>query len=362
MVKSKNNDNTKSGAKGFKTEELIRKYFIQSGFYVCRGLKLAYDGDDITDIDIWIYERSATLARRRTIIDVKDKQRPQASERLLFVLGLARMVGTEGCGVVTTDNRQSLRELAIKHKVLWINGNDLKRLKSSRSLLEMNRLSEEDLVTQLAALDRARGSKNIQDLYESGKSSLADRFGIQSANFCLDATLMAADWAVRSHPNSPQAGTLVRMTYSLASMCAASFDYASAETALRPAEERVQHLTKAIRFGSDEKVFEDRLSWLEKVVTHYADSGATTARKVLDGLKGSIKGENAEALAQVLVKLSHDHRLFDAARKLDAAAFSEKLTSLKSLDAGAVTVLGAILDHGEIERRTFVNAWTGNET
>ena len=75
--------NTKShGKKGFVTEELLREYFLRAGFFVVRGANLQYDQLELTDVDLWIYERSATLARRRTIIDVKDKQKPQAAERL----------------------------------------------------------------------------------------------------------------------------------------------------------------------------------------------------------------------------------------------------------------------------------------
>ncbi|RWC38432.1 MAG: hypothetical protein EOS28_29900 [Mesorhizobium sp.] len=65
---------TASGAKGLKTEELVRAYFLRAGFFVMRGIKLRHDGVELTDIDMWVYERSATLARRRTIIDIKDKE------------------------------------------------------------------------------------------------------------------------------------------------------------------------------------------------------------------------------------------------------------------------------------------------
>lgn len=134
-----------SGAKGLKTEELVRAYFLRAGFFVMRGIKLRYGGDDSTDIDLWVYERSATLARRRTIIDIKDKTRPQAAERLFFVKGLASILAVEGAGVATSDNRPILRELGRKHGLLWIDGADLRRLKNSDALLGLNRVTEEAL-------------------------------------------------------------------------------------------------------------------------------------------------------------------------------------------------------------------------
>ncbi|MEL6857417.1 MAG: hypothetical protein AAFO74_03460 [Pseudomonadota bacterium] len=357
MSKSTASSKPKSGEKGIKTEELIRRYFLHAGFFVCRGLKLAFDGDDITDVDIWIYERSATLARRRTIIDVKDKQRPQAAERLLFVMGLAKLLQAEGCGVVTTDNRQSVRELARKQKVLWINGDDLKRLKSSKPLFETRRITEEALTSQFSDIDRARGPKILQGLYETSKSSLADRFGIQSANHCLDCALRSAELSIRAHPNSEQAISITRLTYLLAAMAAASYDFASAEAALRPHEERTRLLANSIRFGADAKGFADRIEWLEKAVSTFSEGGSVTAKQIVTGLRKGIPGTAADSLSEVIVRLSHDHRLFEAARQLEAAAFSEKLPSFKSLDNGAAAVLGAILDFGDIERRVFAEAW-----
>ena len=56
------------GKKGFTTEELLREYFLRAGFFVVRGANLLYGQLGLTDVDLWIYERSATLARRRTII------------------------------------------------------------------------------------------------------------------------------------------------------------------------------------------------------------------------------------------------------------------------------------------------------
>jgi len=97
----------KTGKKGLETEEVIRSYFLGAGFFAVRGVKLRRGDDDLTDIDLWLYERSATLARRRIIIDIKDKAEPKAAERLFFVKGLAEIMQVEATGVVTSDSRRS---------------------------------------------------------------------------------------------------------------------------------------------------------------------------------------------------------------------------------------------------------------
>lgn len=136
--------------KGHRTEEMVRLYFYKSGFYALRGVKIKYDGIDLTDVDIWVYERSATLSRRRLIIDVKDKKVPQAAERLMFVVGLADVIGVESAGVATTESRPALRDLAKKKGIIWIDNDDLKRIKNSEPLLSLERISEEALYEKVS--------------------------------------------------------------------------------------------------------------------------------------------------------------------------------------------------------------------
>lgn len=346
------------GAKGFKTEELIRRYFLQSGFFVLRGIRLAYEGDDLTDIDIWVYERSATLARRRTIIDIKDKAKPQAAERLFFALGVSKLLGVEGVGVATTDSRPALRTLAQKNKVLWINGEDIKRLKQSPSISKIQRLSEEDLHRHISALDKSRGGKHAMSQYETAKSSIADRFGVSSANRCLDAARHFADQTIRCHPGSEQAETLGRLTYVTAALCAASFDFASADTALRPIVERRKSMVNSIQFGSDGKSFEERVEWTETAIREYAPNGKVVAKAVRDGIFGSVTADSADDLADIVVKLSHDNRLFDAARFLEMAAYTPNLPTFDQLPNEAQSFLGALLDYSKIERKRFRQSWS----
>jgi len=345
------------GAKGYKTEELIRKYFLQSGFFVLRGLNLVYEGDELTDIDIWVYERSATLARRRTIIDIKDKAKPHAAERLFFVLGISKLLGVEGVGVATTDSRPSLRELAQKNKVLWINGEDLKRLKKSPSIAKIKRLSEEDLQKEIASLDKSRGGKHIMSQYENAKSSMADRFGVSSANLCLDATRDFAELSIRCHPGSKQAQTLGRLTYLSAALCAASFDFASADTALRPVAERKKAMINSIKFGSDSKSFEERIEWAETAIRDYAPNGNTLAKTVRNRIMKSITSGKADDLADIIVRLSHNNLLFDAARHLEMAAYAISPPTFDQLPNEAQSFLGAILDYCGIERKLFKQSW-----
>ncbi len=59
------NEKTKSGQKGYTLEEILRAYFLKAGFFVVRGVPYNIDQEGITDIDLWLYEKSTSTARRR---------------------------------------------------------------------------------------------------------------------------------------------------------------------------------------------------------------------------------------------------------------------------------------------------------
>jgi hypothetical protein len=41
--------------KGYRLEELLRAYFLRAGFFVVRSVPFQDAGDDLTDIDLWLF-------------------------------------------------------------------------------------------------------------------------------------------------------------------------------------------------------------------------------------------------------------------------------------------------------------------
>ena len=347
----------KTGKKGFETEEIVRSYFLGAGFFVVRGVKLRQGSDELTDIDLWLYERSATLARRRIIIDIKDNAHPKAAERLFFVIGLAEIIQVEATGVATSDPRRSLRELARKHNVLWIDNADLQRLKSSQRLTVSSRLSDEDLEFLIAEIDNLRSSKRIRDAFVSVKSAVADRFGPSCANTALDGAQFFAKMGVEAHPGSLSSQVFARLTYFSVAIAAASLDFASGESALRPHQERFASLTDAIRFGDDRKGTAEKLRWAEAAIRDYAPNGAGVSEIVRSRFNEALQSLPAESLAEVIVKMANSDRLFQAARELEQAAFLIDCPSFDEISVDAKSVLGAVLDFVAIDRLAFSQSW-----
>ena len=76
-------------AKGAVLEEVLRAYFLRAGFFAIRGVTFRFADEDLTDVDLWLYERPTGTSRRVQICDIKYKQRPKAVERIFWTSGLA---------------------------------------------------------------------------------------------------------------------------------------------------------------------------------------------------------------------------------------------------------------------------------
>lgn len=347
----------KAGAKGYKAEELIRRYFLEAGFFVLRGVPFQFEGDDLTDVDLWVYERSATLSRRRLIIDIKDKRAPQAAERMFFVKGLAAILKVEGAGVATSDKRLTLRELARRQNVLWIDGNDLQRFKSSEKLTRNDRLSEEQLVSQIASVDKARSSKNIKNLYDELRRVVLDRFGSSSANRALEIAKASGDLALKSHADSNAARASGRLFYLSVSVAAASFDFSLAEVALRPAGERVRYLTDQIRYGSDFLESQKKLKWSQAAISEFIENGQNVSQTLEERFVAALGRIPAEDLAEIIIRQGNDDKLFKFALAMERHAYALNIPSFDELDSSEKSIVGAMLDFVGLNRKSFADAW-----
>ena len=121
--------------KGAVLEEVLRAYFLRAGFFVIRGVPFRFADEDLTDVDLWLYERPTGTSRRVQICDIKYKQRPKAVERIFWTSGLAAALDVDGAYVATTDKRKSLRSVADKLDLQLIDGTDIQRIQNSQAVL-----------------------------------------------------------------------------------------------------------------------------------------------------------------------------------------------------------------------------------
>ena len=164
-------ENQQTLFKGELMEELLRNYFITSGYYVVRGVKFKYEGFDITDVDLYLYGRSSSITRQRINVDIKNKKTPQAFERILWANGLMKLLNFNSCIVATTDQKSVIQNFGQMHNTIILDGAFLAKLRANTF---PDRLTEEDLLSKLSNHkgDKTYNNKDWKFIYETSKSKL----------------------------------------------------------------------------------------------------------------------------------------------------------------------------------------------
>lgn len=344
--------------KGAVLEEVLRAYFLRAGFFVIRGVPFRFADEDLTDVDLWLYERPTGTSRRVQICDIKYKQRPKAVERIFWTSGLANALNVDGAYVATTDKRKSLRAVAEKLDLQLIDGTDIQRIQNSQSVLYSERMDDEQLVAELQAVDKSFRNKNLQDARLDILSAISEGFGAPSAVRALEGFSRLATAAVAYHPDSPAARSAGRLAYLAGAIVCQSLDYVSVGAAFRTLDERRDLILRAVRLGAlgvdnGQQTLRLALALVEK----YAPGGRGAATAVEAGLKRDLDLIPAEIVADQAVRLLKTDRLFMTGRELEMASYHIALPAFDDLSANTKSMLGALLDYANVDRERFANAW-----
>jgi hypothetical protein len=337
-------------------EELLRAYFLRSGFFVIRGVPFAYDGEDLTDLDLVLYERPTGATRRIQVVDIKYKQKPKAVERMFWTRGLVEAVDIDGGYVATTDSRPVLRKIADKLDLGIIDGADIKRIRESTNVLFPGRITDEELVEALQKVDKNRKDKILQSCRKEILASLSSGFGASAVVRALGSFSEMANLTVSAHPGSTSAEGAGRLAYLSAAIASACLDYVSVDAAFRSIDERRELLLKAVRFGSDEGARTLRVA--VGLIEKYAKGGSATARQVESALLADLNAIPAEIIADQAGRLLKENSLFIVARELEAASYERACPTFDQLSTQAKAMLGAFLDYAAVKREAFAVAWS----
>lgn len=353
--------NAKNGKKGYELEELLRAYFIRAGLYAVRGVPLRLDGDDLTDVDIWLYERPTGSSRRRQIVDAKSKTKPKAIERLFWTKGLYELLEVDGAYIATTDTRPLLKEMSRRLGLSVLDGADIKRMADSDRVLLPNRISEDEMDRKIKALDKSRRNKETQNSYADLKAALIDNFGGGTANRALEHVAGFSDALVSCHPNSSSAEINLRLLYVAASFAAIALDYSLTKVSFKSSDERRKTILNVIRYGE-----EDEERGLEKVriatalIERYAPNGRAVAQSVSQSIRSDYSKIPAEIISDHILKSLRTDGLFRVARSLELRAFSEELLGFDDLPSEDKSFLGVLLDFSGIDRSSVAESWTSS--
>lgn len=344
--------------KGAVLEEVLRAYFLRAGFFVIRGVPFRFAEEDLTDVDLWLYERPTGTSRRVQICDIKYKQRPKAVERIFWTSGLAQALEVDGAYVATTDRRTSLRSVARKLDLQLIDGTDIQRIRDSQTILYTDRMGDEQLIKELQAVDREFRNKDLQEARIDILSALSEGFGAPSAVRALEGFGRLTTATVSYHPNSKAARAAGRLAYLAAAIVCESLDYVSVGAAFRTMDERRELILNAVRLGalSDEDG-QQRLKLAIALVERYAPGGRATASAVQASLKRDLEKIPAEIVADQAMRLLKSDQLFLTGRELEMASYQVGLPPFDSLSVPTKSMIGALLDYAGVDRGRFATAW-----
>lgn len=348
----------KTGSKGPKLEEILRAYFLRAGFFVLRSVPFEVDGEGLTDIDLWLYERPTGTTRRRQIVDAKSKSKPKAVERLLWTKGLAEALDMDGAYVATTAKRPMIRRIARKLGVSILDGSDLQRIAASEKVYMPERLTDEELAELVRSVDKSRRNKEFQTQLHDVKSAIVERFGESAAVRAIDSVSYFANAAITAHPNSEPARIAGRLTYFSTSLVAVSLDFVGVEAPFRSAEDRRTMFVNAIRYGSTDKSEGlEKLRLATGIIRQYAVNGPALAKVVEQGFTRELDNIPAEIIADQVTRMGKNEGLFGVARELEHACYLRHCPTFDQLDTSAKAFLGALLDFGSVDRSKFATAW-----
>jgi hypothetical protein len=348
----------RSGGKGFDLEEALRAYFWRAGYFVLRDVPFRLDDDEVTDIDLWLYERPAALTRRRLIVDAKNRRSPKVSERLIWAKGLQAALGVDGAIVATTDKRPSAKKLSKLLNVTLLDGDAVAKLVHSQQLKKMGQVRSEELDVAVKRIDDGRRSAEWRQTLQEARASVVVGMGAQSINKGLSASAFFAGQMVSAHPQSDQAEVGLRLFYHTSALAAISLDYLLADDPFRSQDKRRQSIIGSIRFGSPEA--EAGIPLIRAAIglaRKYGENGATVAKQIEYGFFGEADRIPADVIADYVSRVSSSDALFNVAREIEIASTSVELRSYDDLSPEAKSLLGVFLDFNGISREKIAAAW-----
>jgi hypothetical protein len=339
----------KGVAKGGEFEERLLSYFLQTGFFAVRGLPFKFDADDISDIDIWLYERPNAIFRRRTIVDARSRQRPKAVERILWLKGLQQGLNIESAIVATPDRRPSIRRLAASLGVSLLDGDAIDRFLESKLLGKSQRLPFEYILDLLRQQSSAHDFKDWKAKVDSCKASLAIGLGFPSANLSLETAKLFLAAALRRP--SERRESLARLFLICLSYVAISLDYALNDLVFMQPAERQKHIDLGLRFGEERSGSTlDAVKLALGLVRQFAPNGNAIARQVEAKFYEEAALIPVDIVAEHAARVANSDALFRTAQDLDALGYNAQVSVFDDLQLETKSLIGVAFDYADISR------------
>lgn len=342
---------TGSLPKGYRTEELLRRYFIRSGYFTVRGVPFIYEGFDITDIDIWLYDRPSPTSRHRIIVDAKNRNTPKTIERIFWTKGLQQVLGVEQAIVATSDKRPAASDFGREQSVLILDGAFLDKIHKSSEPFEA-RLTEEQFIDLLGTYRPTKEGGDWRGIFKTVKRPLARGLGYNAINRWLIDGRYFAEQAllVKTHRE-----VALRVLYLLASFIAIAFDFVMKDLSFCETGVKLKALNEGLRHGSQGATGTKQLLELATgLIEQYVPENRMLAPRIKERLGKDLDSIPTKLLAEHFVKQSVSQDLFLVAKELEGAAYNSAFMAPQALSPLAKGMLGVLLDFWDLDRKSFL--------
>jgi hypothetical protein len=325
--------------KGEEMEEKLREYFLEAGYYVLRSVKYKYLEEEITDVDLFLYGRFASLTRQKINVDIKNKKTPKAFERILWANGLKQLLKFDYCIVATSDKRPKIREYGKKHNTIILDGTFLSKVEGRST----NRISEEDFLKELSKYisNKQFGYNDWKTIYESSKSRLLDCLDFSGFN----ATLSSLQYFLESSFNYQKNDIASRTIYIIISHLLLIIDYIIKDVAFLGQKSKEAFLDEGFKYGNLGKEGVDKKIELALKISN-ANETSNSIMKQFESLPTNI-------FTEFFSKNENSKYLFSWAREFEGVAFKLEFIYPDKLDNNLKSIISIFLDYFNINRKEF---------
>lgn len=338
-------ENQQTLLKGELMEELLRNYFLDSGYYVVRGIKYKYEGIDITDVDLYLYDRSSSLTRQRINVDIKNKKTPQAFERILWANGLMKLLNFNSCIVATIDRRPIIHTFGQLHNTIVMDGAFLAKLRSNSF---PDRLTEEELTSRLSKHKSYKtfDNKDWRSIYEASKSRLLTEQDYSGFNSALSNLIYFIEKVLTDDLKREDA---TRMVYLVLSHMLIIIDFIVKDIAFLDTSDREMKLSDGFKFGNLGKDGVDKI--ISMAVQISGNKSANSFLKSLEDIPTDI-------LRDFFSKNNNTKNLFNWSKELEQLGYKKQFLNPNQINAPLKGVLSVMLDFSKIERKKFFDTFS----
>ena len=338
--------------KGYQMEELIRRYFLRSGHFAVRGIPFVYRGFEITDIDVWAYERPSPMARHRVVVDSKNRSTPKAIERIFWAKGLQGVLKVEQAIVATTDKRREVSDFGREHGIVILDGNFLDRLEKTIEDFDQ-RLTEEQFIALLASYRPIKEGGDWKSRVKSAKQPLVSDFGYNAINLWIgEANFFAGQmFLVPTHKQ-----VACRVFYLMLSFVVIGTDFVLRDLLFSDSKIRFEMFNEGLRLGSPGDANTSKIMDLAfGLIEHYAPENRAVALKVRGRIKDDLDSIPTRMLAEYFCKPHVAQELFGIAKEFETAAYNTSFVPPHRLSVGCKAILGLFADFWNIDRTKFLS-------